>query len=220
MEYCIEDWTIFGREHGRAGFSVISMLVQYVMPISVVAMSYHRICKKLKRRMEEKSQATQIEKTREKAERNFRRTNKLLISISLIFGLSWLPLNLINAFGDLSPTLRDDRKSFLIVFALCHMVGMSSACSNPLLYGWLNESFRKEFKELFSCCRKTSSRQGSPDTVISSQRKRNSCERTETQLIPNNFVSSCGNQDQMPNNNDSDLDTDQVSKRETIVCLT
>lgn len=28
------------------------------------------------------------------------------------------------------------------------MIGMSSACSNPLLYGWLNENFRKEFKEI------------------------------------------------------------------------
>jgi hypothetical protein len=26
---------------------------------------------------------------------------------------------------------------------------MSSACSNPLLYGWLNQNFRQEFKELF-----------------------------------------------------------------------
>jgi len=26
---------------------------------------------------------------------------------------------------------------------------MSSACSNPLLYGWLNHNFRNEFKEIF-----------------------------------------------------------------------
>ena len=27
---------------------------------------------------------------------------------------------------------------------------MSSACSNPLLYGWLNHNFRTEFKELYN----------------------------------------------------------------------
>lgn len=122
MDYCIEDFGVFGLGHGRAIYSGLSMLLQYVMPISIVTISYQRICKKLKRRMEEKSQATQIERTREKAERNFKRTNKLLISISLIFGLSWLPLNLVNAFADLNSF--DDRKSFLMVFALCHMVGM------------------------------------------------------------------------------------------------
>ena len=37
------------------------------------------------------------------------------------------------------------------------MLGMSSACSNPVLYGWLNDNFRKEFVEIFgffSSCRK------------------------------------------------------------------
>lgn len=28
------------------------------------------------------------------------------------------------------------------------MMGMSSACSNPVLYGWLNENFKKEFREI------------------------------------------------------------------------
>lgn len=28
------------------------------------------------------------------------------------------------------------------------MMGMSSACSNPVLYGWLNENFWKEFKDI------------------------------------------------------------------------
>lgn len=29
---------------------------------------------------------------------------------------------------------------------------MSSACSNPMLYGWLNDNFRKEFNEIL--CRR------------------------------------------------------------------
>lgn len=34
-----------------------------------------------------------------------------------------------------------------------------SACSNPLLYGWLNDNFRKEFKEILKCFKgKNSSR--------------------------------------------------------------
>lgn len=33
---------------------------------------------------------------------------------------------------------------------------MSSACSNPLLYGWLNENFKKEFRQLFAQCTSSS----------------------------------------------------------------
>ena len=28
---------------------------------------------------------------------------------------------------------------------------MTSACTNPVLYGFLNESFKKEFKEMYVC---------------------------------------------------------------------
>lgn len=34
----------------------------------------------------------------------------------------------------------------LIIYAVAHLIGMSSACLNPLLYGWSNEHFRKEFR--------------------------------------------------------------------------
>ena len=31
------------------------------------------------------------------------------------------------------------------------LTGMTSACTNPVLYGFLNESFKKEFKEMYVC---------------------------------------------------------------------
>ena len=37
----------------------------------------------------------------------------------------------------------------LLTFIGCHLLGMSSASINPVLYGFLNESFRKEFLDIF-----------------------------------------------------------------------
>lgn len=34
-------------------------------------------------------------------------------------------------------------------YALCHLAGMSSACINPVLYGWLNQNLRAELFRLF-----------------------------------------------------------------------
>jgi len=31
----------------------------------------------------------------------------------------------------------------MLTFFICHIIGMSSACSNPVLYGFLNENFAK-----------------------------------------------------------------------------
>jgi hypothetical protein len=40
-----------------------------------------------------------------------------------------------------------------LAFPICHMLVLCSACFNPLLYGWLNDNFRREFiKVLCSCC--------------------------------------------------------------------
>jgi hypothetical protein len=82
--------------------------------------------------------------------RRMKRTNSLLVSISLIFCISWLPLNIFNLVVDYWNPFGQDRQCMMIWYAVCHMMGMSSACSNPLLYGWLNDNFRKEFKEILA----------------------------------------------------------------------
>ena len=38
------------------------------------------------------------------------------------------------------------------LFICCHLIGMSSACINPILYGYLNESFRAQFVEIVAVC--------------------------------------------------------------------
>ena len=40
-------------------------------------------------------------------------------------------------------------EEFCIVYAVCHVTGMLSACANPVIYGYLNENFNREFKEIF-----------------------------------------------------------------------
>jgi hypothetical protein len=34
-------------------------------------------------------------------------------------------------------------EQMMLTFFICHIIGMSSACSNPVLYGFLNENFAK-----------------------------------------------------------------------------
>ncbi|XP_062561343.1 neuropeptide F receptor [Armigeres subalbatus] len=158
ISYCIEDWPM---ARGRVYYSVFTLCVQYVLPILIVSIAYLRIYVKLKHRLvvttttvstNASSKDSQPVRERERG-RRMQRTNYLLISIALIFGISWLPLNLFNLFADLY--LDGITQQIMVAYAICHMMGMSSACSNPLLYGWLNDNFRKEFNEIL--CRKESS---------------------------------------------------------------
>ncbi|GFW88838.1 neuropeptide F receptor [Trichonephila clavipes] len=149
VNYCIERWPI---KHGRGFYSAFSMFFQYLLPIFIVSVAYARICRKLKYRMVAKGTKLQEKQARDK--KRVKKTNILLVSIALIFGFSWMPLNILNVVADFFYPFSDN-STFRIVFACCHMAGMSSACSNPLLYGWLNENFKKEFKEIFAACAKT-----------------------------------------------------------------
>ncbi|XP_066967300.1 neuropeptide F receptor-like [Macrobrachium rosenbergii] len=143
VNFCFEEWPT---THGGGYYSVFVIIVQYCLPIVTVSVSYAMICRKLKGRMVTTS--VRNSKKVERDDRRMKKTNTLLIAIALIFCLSWLPLNLYNLIVDFYNPF-ESTENMLVVYAVCHMMGMSSACSNPLMYGWLNENFRKEFLELF-----------------------------------------------------------------------
>lgn len=87
----------------------------------------------------------QAQKRRQEASRK-RKTNRLLWAIAVVFALSWLPLNVCNIVIDIDHTLLTLlRDHSLLVFAVCHLLVLCSACANPVLYGWLNANFRREF---------------------------------------------------------------------------
>jgi len=44
---------------------------------------------------------------------------------------------------------------------ICHLLVLGSACFNPLLYGWLNDNFRREFVKALCCCSTSCAARGS-----------------------------------------------------------
>lgn len=87
-----------------------------------------------------------------------RRLNSLLVTIAFIFAICWMPLNVYNLVLDVYNPFQgpEDQETMLVIYAVCHMLGMSSACANPWLYGWYNDNFRNEFRDIVGpvlrCC--------------------------------------------------------------------
>ena len=79
-----------------------------------------------------------------------RKMNILLMSISLIFAASWLPLNIFNILSDLKLKILKADHMYFLINAICILLGMSSAVSNPFVYGVLNENFRREYSRIFN----------------------------------------------------------------------
>lgn len=76
--------------------------------------------------------------------------NILLAFIAIIFAASWLPINLFNILSDSRVSIIKAGQTYYITNAICILFAMSSAVSNPFLYGFLNENFKREYVILFS----------------------------------------------------------------------
>lgn len=73
-----------------------------------------------------------------------KRTMWILSSIAVVFALSWLPLTVFTLLVEFQPHLIESTDVLYKVFAFVHMMAMSTTCTNPLLYGWLNTNFRRD----------------------------------------------------------------------------
>ena len=144
--YCEEHWP---NERFRKIFSSITSILQFVLPFFIIAFCYICVSIKLNDRARTKpgaktSQREEIDRERKK------RTNRMLIAMVAVFGISWLPLNIINVIDDFY-SLANDWTYYRICFFMTHCLAMSSTCYNPFLYAWLNDNFRKEFKQVLPC---------------------------------------------------------------------
>jgi hypothetical protein len=80
------------------------------------------------------------------------KTNKLLASISLTHCIIWLPFSIFNIVADVSPTtFGTDPETVIVVYCVVHIVGLTSTCTNPVLYAFFNENFRREFDGIVDC---------------------------------------------------------------------
>uniref|UniRef100_A0A1A9W8G3 G-protein coupled receptors family 1 profile domain-containing protein n=1 Tax=Glossina brevipalpis TaxID=37001 RepID=A0A1A9W8G3_9MUSC len=144
--YCEEDWP---SEHYRKVFGSVTTILQFVLPFVIISICYVWISMKLNARAKAKPGSKSSRK--EEADRDRKkRTNRMLIAMVAVFGLSWLPLNVVNIFDDFYEKSNEWR-FYTLFFFVAHSVAMSSTCYNPFLYAWLNENFRKEFKHVLPC---------------------------------------------------------------------
>ncbi|XP_075978872.1 neuropeptide Y receptor type 2-like [Anticarsia gemmatalis] len=144
--YCEETWP---SERLRRLFGSVTSVLQFVLPFIVIAFCYTCVSFKLNDRA--KAKAASKNSRKEELDKNRkRRTNQMLIAMVTIFGLSWLPLNVINLCNDYY-MYAIHLKYYYLIFFMGHVIAMSSTCYNPFIYAWMNENFRKEFKQLIPC---------------------------------------------------------------------
>lgn len=73
----------------------------------------------------------------------------ILSCIAIVFTFSWLPLTVFTIVVEFKFYVFKTPTTLYITFIACHLLAMSSAGTNPLLYGYLNTNFRRDLASLY-----------------------------------------------------------------------
>lgn len=143
---CMERWPSVQE---RRAYTTSLLIFQYVLPLALITICYLHIYLRLRRR---KDTVARGRSAAQKKNNGSARINAILVSVVVVFALSWLPLNVFNTVFDWNheaiPSCSHD-----IIFSFCHLAAMASTCVNPVIYGFLNSNFQKQLKSTLSRCR-------------------------------------------------------------------
>uniref|UniRef100_A0A0N4ZB16 G_PROTEIN_RECEP_F1_2 domain-containing protein n=1 Tax=Parastrongyloides trichosuri TaxID=131310 RepID=A0A0N4ZB16_PARTI len=133
---CMEAWAM---EDLKSAYGLIVMILQFIVPFIIIGQSYIKIWKFLNNR---KSLVTERESEIETQRK--KHLLRMLIIMVVVFAICWFPFNLLNIIRDLR--LDDNIKQYFPpLFLTSHVISMTATCWNPIVYAWMNESFRREF---------------------------------------------------------------------------
>ncbi|KAK0396728.1 hypothetical protein QR680_001831 [Steinernema hermaphroditum] len=136
---CIEDWAM---DDLKSFYGIIVALLQFIVPFIIIGKSYCQIYFFLRDRTSlvkpRNAQPSPLEEQRR------RRLLRMLFTMVMLFAVCWAPFNFLNISRDLH--IDGFMKPYFSIFFLsAHVISMTATCWNPLVYAWMNETFREKF---------------------------------------------------------------------------
>ena len=156
---CIEQWP---SDASRYSYAAVVMVLQFLIPIFILFGVHWKISNFLKCRIN-KNPKTKLEMKRAMKEATRHRKNTfLLMAIAIMYALCWFPLTLLNFLADFNYNMFIHR-NFLLAYASAHLIAMTSAIANPILYGWFNSNFKREFTKVVCATWRVTSNEEEPE---------------------------------------------------------
>ncbi|XP_058479508.1 neuropeptide Y receptor Y2, like [Solea solea] len=149
IQVCTEKWP--GKSTDGTFYSISMLILQYFLPLSIISFAYARIWSKLRGHVSPAENACSGAAGSERHRRR-RKTTKMLVTMVVVFAVSWLPFHAFQLATDIDSAVLDMR-DFRLLYTVFHVVAMCSTFANPLLYGWMNRNYRAAFLAVFKCRR-------------------------------------------------------------------
>ncbi|KAM4854969.1 neuropeptide FF receptor 2 [Thomomys bottae] len=144
--WCHEDWP---NQEMRKFYTTVLFATIYLAPLSLIVLMYGRIgIVLLKTAMpfpakQSQGQVHMMSKKKQKV-------LKMLLTVALLFVLSWLPLwtlMMLSDYAHLSP--EELRVINIYIYPFAHWLAFCNSSVNPIIYGFFNENFRSGFQDAF-----------------------------------------------------------------------
>ncbi|XP_008832368.1 neuropeptide FF receptor 2 [Nannospalax galili] len=143
--WCREDWP---NQEMRKIYTTVLFGTIYLAPLSLIVVMYGRIGASLFKsaaRYTGKQSQEQWHMSKKK-----QKVIKMLLTVALLFILSWLPLwtlMMLSDYADLSPSELHIINIYIYPFA--HWLAFCNSSVNPIIYGFFNENFHSGFQDAF-----------------------------------------------------------------------
>ncbi|KAK2165735.1 hypothetical protein NP493_1342g00001 [Ridgeia piscesae] len=141
IAYCVEEWP---HSIDLQTYSVSVLIIKYVVPTVVIIVSYALVVRTisadgLHRTSSRRSSSARLSR---------KRLARMLIALSVVFVVSWMPYNVCSLNVDFFSSLVDVR---LLPFTI--LIGHSNSALNPVICCYLNRSFRNSVRRMLHCKR-------------------------------------------------------------------
>ncbi|KAI6222028.1 hypothetical protein M3Y95_00941100 [Aphelenchoides besseyi] len=136
----------------RREYTLVCLAIQYFLPLASLGFAYSQIGSTIRKRVKYNTTVDQHRK-QVLIERN-RKALFLLLLLVVIYAIAWAPMNIYNVLN-VFDLIEFSQNSYIY----CHLIGMTSASVNPIVYGLLNPAFRGAFINMLCsifkpCCTK------------------------------------------------------------------
>jgi hypothetical protein len=133
----------------RSAFDIFLFVFIYIIPGTVVIFSYSSTGCTLM------SGDTILQRTgseachADKVIAGRKRLARMLLVLAILFAISWMPYHAVNLYMDISSRSSTDTFPSILSYAL--LLGHSHSAQNPVLYCFMNSSFKRGLRNLMRC---------------------------------------------------------------------
>ncbi|NXP60261.1 NPFF2 protein, partial [Chloropsis cyanopogon] len=163
--WCREEWPDPGM---RKIYTTVLFANIYLAPLSLIVVMYARISLSLSHTAVPGA-GKHGQEQRHSAWKRKRKAIKMLIVVTLLFALSWLPLWTLMLLSDYA-SLSDLQLQLIniYIYPFAHWLAFFNSSINPIIYGFCNENFRRGFQAVFQLqlCSRAACSQPAPGNAI------------------------------------------------------